>query len=130
MMKYFISLSLDLLVSFTAFLKPQLDTNLPNIPADLYTEFQDKIDHLQTYLPRIPNVIIDDIQKRMDQLQANLSKAPNIPVDVLESVTKNAANLQKTIDAFEKRIAEVMATLESITRPDQLVVNDLVVHQD
>ena len=66
----------------------------------------------------------------MDQLQANLSKAPNIPADVLESVTKNTANLQKTINALEKRIAEVMATLEDIARPGKLVVNDLVVHQE
>jgi len=98
MMKYFISLGLDLLVSFTAFLKPQLETNLPKIPADLYKEFQDKIDQLQTHLPRIPDLISDDIQKKMDQLQANLSKVPNIPDDVLESVTKNTANLQNTID--------------------------------
>jgi hypothetical protein len=66
----------------------------------------------------------------MDQLQANLSKTPNIPVDILESVTNNANNLQKTFLAFEKRIIEVMATLENIAKPDQLVVNDLVVHQD
>ena len=58
--------------------------------------------HLQTHLPRIANLIIDDIQKEMDQLQANISKAPNIPVDVLENVTKNTANWQKTIDSLEK----------------------------
>jgi hypothetical protein len=78
----------------------------------------------------LPNVIIDDIQKKMDNFQANLSKTPNIPIDLLESVTKNAANLQKIVDTFEKRMVDVMATLENISKPDQLVVNDLVVHQD
>jgi uncharacterized protein YPO0396 len=129
-MKYFISLGLDLLVSFTAFVKPQLENAIPNAPAELYRDFQNKIDQLQTHLPRIPNVIIDDIQRMMDQLQANLSKAPNVPIDVLENVINNAKNLQETFDAFEKRIAEVMATLEKIPKNDDLVVNNLVVHQD
>jgi superfamily I DNA/RNA helicase len=129
-MKYFISLGLDLLVSFTAFLKPQLESVMPKPPAELYRDFQNKIDELQTHLPKNPNVIIDNVQKMMDQLQANLSKTPNIPIDVLENVIDNAKNLQEQFDVFEKRIAKVMATLEKISKHDDLVVNNLVVHQD
>jgi len=122
-------MGLDLLVSLTAFIKPQIDPNLPNIPAELYQDFQHKIDLIQSQIPTIPNTITNNIQKIMEQLQTTLSKSPNISADMLASIIDNTKNLQQTISDFEKRMAQVMATLETVSKPDHLVVTDLVLNR-
>jgi hypothetical protein len=106
-----------------------MDGNLPKIPTELYQDFQHKIDQLQSSLPKIPNMIIDDLQKKMDQLHTSLSKSPNISAEMLASMTDNTKNLQETVLAFEKRMAQVMTTLETLSKHDQLVVSDLVLNR-
>ena len=71
---------------------------------------------------------LDGLVYIVDNLEPQLKT--DLPDDLLESVTNIMERLQAKYEAFQNRITTVIALLEKTAKNQDLVVNELVLHQD